>query len=101
MIRDTRRGNRLKPPLIEILSDMSDNAGVKRNRRAHGTTVERKIHFSLSAEHAIDSARMASGKLSTSLYLELLVAQLQAEHGSLPVLSPALEGIEEVTTTAA
>lgn len=101
MIRDTPRGNRLKTPLVVTLERMSDNAGVKRNRRAHGTTVERKIHFSHAAESAIDNARMASGKLSTSLYLELLVAQLQAEHGSLPVLSPTLDGIEEVTTTAA
>jgi hypothetical protein len=80
---------------------MSDNAGIKRNRRPRGTTVERKVHLSITAEHAIDSARMASGKLSTSLYLELLVAQLQAEHGSLPVLSHVLDGVEVKKTEAA
>jgi hypothetical protein len=48
-----------------------------------------------------DEACRQSGNLSLSLYLERLAAALIEEHGSLPVLSPTLDGIEEVTTTAA
>ena len=71
------------------------NAGIKRNRRPTGTkAVERKIFLAAETKAALDAACEASGRLSLSLYLERLISQLEAEHGSLPVLSPALDGTE-------
>ena len=55
----------------------------------------------LSHAALFDQACRDSGNLSLSLYLERLAAALIQEHGSLPVLSPTLDGIEEAHTTAA
>ncbi|MEO7018424.1 MAG: hypothetical protein ABI067_18090 [Leifsonia sp.] len=80
----------------------ANNAGIKRNRRPAGVkVVERKIVLSAETEARLKAAGMASGSLSLSLYLELLVGQLEAERGSLPVLSPALDGMEVSATKAA
>ena len=82
---------------------MTSNAGIKRNRRpgVGSPIVRSEIRLSPEADAKLDAARAASGHLSLSLYVERLVAALEAEHGCLPVLSPTLDGIEEVTTTAA
>jgi hypothetical protein len=78
------------------------NAGIKRVRRARGLpVVERKVRQVPSTAALFDEACRQSGNLSLSLYLERLAAALIQEHGSLPVLSPTLDGIGEVTTTAA
>lgn len=101
---DTRRGLALTPLLRREHSGMRrpNNAGIKRNRLPAGVKpVERNISLSPEAEARLTAARMASGKLSLSLYLELLVGQLEAERGSLPVLSPALDGTEVHTKNAA
>jgi hypothetical protein len=84
-------------------SCMTSNAGIKRNRRPRvGLPIVRtEIRLSPETDAKLDAARAASGQLSLSLYVERLVAALEAEHGSLPVLSPTLDGIEEATTTAA
>ncbi|MEO5536049.1 MAG: hypothetical protein ABIR17_13070 [Pseudolysinimonas sp.] len=79
----------------------TSNAGIKRNRRARGLPVVRaEVRLLPETDAKLDAARQASGQLSLSLYLERLVAAVEAEHGSLPVLSPTLDGLE-VTTTAA
>lgn len=82
---------------------MTSNAGIKRNRRPRvGLPIVRvELRLSPETDAKLDAARVASGHLSMSLYIERLLAGLEAEHGSLPVLSPALDGIEEATTTAA
>lgn len=83
---------------------MSDNAGVRRNRRRGTVTIERKIHFSTAAIAAVEVARKAGDPehpLSTSLYLERLIAQLVEERGALPVLDPTLDSVKEDATTAA
>jgi len=81
---------------------MNSNAGIKRNRRARGLPVVRaEVRLLPETDAKLDAARRASGQLSLSLYLERLVAALEAEHGSLPVLSPTLDDLQEVTTTAA
>lgn len=80
----------------------ASNAGIKRNRRPRGLPIKRaELRLTPETEAKLDEARMASGKLSLSLYLERLVAALEAEHGALPVLSPTLDGVEVETTTAA
>lgn len=105
MIRDTPHGSQVKGPLIATLDRMSDNAGVRRNRRPRGAvTIERKVHLDPLAYHFIDDARSAGDPehpLSTSLYLERLIGQLVAERGTLPVFDPTLDGAEVETTTAA
>ena len=101
---DTRNHLALAPPLNRNDGHMTqaNNAGIKRNRLPAGVKpVERNISLSPDAEARLTEARMASGKLSLSLYLELLIGQLEAERGSLPVLSPALDGMEVSTTHAA
>lgn len=82
---------------------MTSNAGIKRNRRPRvGLPIVRtEIRLSPETDAKLDAARIASGHLSLSLYIERLVAGLEAERGGLPVLSPTLDGIQEVTTTAA
>ncbi|MDJ0336607.1 hypothetical protein QMG83_15365 [Salinibacterium sp. G-O1] len=82
---------------------MTSNAGIKRNRRPRvGLPIVRtEIRLSPETDAKLGAARIASGHLSLSLYIERLVAGLEAEHGSLPVLNPELDGIQEVTTTAA
>lgn len=83
---------------------MRSNAGTKRNRRPRvGLPVVRtEIRLSPEANSSLDAARTASGQLSASLYIERLIALLEAEHGGLPLLSPtALPGLQEVTKTAA
>lgn len=82
------------------------NAGIKRIRRARGLpVVERKVRQIPSTAAAFDEACRASGEagqpLSLSLYLERLATALIAERGSLPVLSPTLDGVEVQTTDAA
>ncbi|TIH33803.1 hypothetical protein [Subtercola vilae] len=79
------------------------NAGIKRNRRPAGAkVVERKIVLSAETAERLRAAGMASGSLSLSLYLELLVGQLEAERGALPVLSPTLDiHSKEAVTKAA
>ena len=63
------------------------NAGIKRNRRPTGTkTVAKKINIAPETQDLLDQARIASGNLSLSLYLELLTRQIEHEFGSLPVL---------------
>lgn len=80
----------------------ANNAGIKRNRRPAGVkVVERKIVLSAEIEARLKAAGMASGSLSLSLYLELLVGRLESERGSLPVLSPILQSAEVHTTKAA
>lgn len=77
------------------------NAGIKRNRRPTGakpTRVEARLSAATLAE--LDAARMASGNLSLSLYLERLTAALKQEHGALPVLSPTLDHMEAHNTAA-
>jgi hypothetical protein len=103
-MNDTPRLFALTPPLRRNYRRMTqaNNAGIKRNRLPAGMKpVERNISLSPEAEARLTAARMASGKLSLSLYLELLVGQLEAERGSLPVLSPALDAMEVTTKTAA
>ncbi len=81
---------------------MTSNAGIKRNRRPRGLPVVRtEIRLSPETDAKLDAARRASGQLSLSLYIERLVAGLEAEHGSLPVLSPTLDGTEEAPKIAA
>lgn len=82
---------------------MTSNAGIKRNRRPRrGLPIVRaEVRLAPETNAKLDAARVASGHLSLSLYVERLVAALEAEHGSLPVLSPTLDGIGEVTTKAA
>jgi hypothetical protein len=78
------------------------NAGIKRIRRARGLpVVERKVRQIPSTAAAFDEACRASGDLSLSLYLERLATALIAERGSLPVLTPTLDGAEVRTTDAA
>lgn len=77
------------------------NAGIKRNRRPTGTVaLERKVYLSAETVAALDQARHDSGDLSLGLYLERLTAELRAERGTLPVLSPTLEA-EEAHVSAA
>lgn len=80
----------------------ANNAGIKRNRRPAGVkVVERKIVLTAETEARLKAAGMASGSLSLSLYLERLVGQLEAERGTLPVLSPTLDGSEVSSRAAA
>ncbi len=77
------------------------NAGIRRNRRPTGAKpVRGELRLAAETMAALDQARMASGSLSLSLYLERLTAELRTEHGTLPVFSPALD-IEESHVTAA
>jgi hypothetical protein len=63
------------------------NAGIKRNRRPTGTkAVEKKIRLDAHSIEAFDQARLASGNLSLSLYLERLAVLLEHDMGGLPVL---------------
>lgn len=94
---NTRARLALRDPLARNTGAMTQasNAGIKRNRRPAGVkVVERKIHLSAETEARLKAAGMASGSLSLSLYLERLVGQLELERGSLPVLSPTLDGVE-------
>ena len=87
----------LTPPLRRdtLRMTQANNAGIKRNRRPAGAkVVERKIVLAAETEARLKAAGMASGSLSLSLYLELLVGQLESQYGTLPVLSPTLEGTE-------
>ena len=78
------------------------NAGIKRNRRPLGDqTVLKKIRLAADTSAALEEACLASGQLSMSLYLERLLAQLEAERGGLPVLSPTLDHTEVSTQSAA
>lgn len=78
------------------------NAGIKRNRgRAGVVVVEKKIKLEAGLVSALDEARMASGNLSLSLYIERLARQLEAELGALPVLQPTLDSTEVRKKTAA
>lgn len=78
------------------------NAGIKRNRRPTGTKAHaRKLFFDPATDAELTAACEASGKVSRSLYLELLLAQIKSEHGQLPVLSPEIDGSEVPKTTAA
>ncbi len=104
MNSDTRAHLPLTTPLTRLTCGMTQasNAGIKRNRRPAGAkVVERKIVLSAETEARLKAAGMASGSLSLSLYLELLVGRLEAERGSLPVLSPTLDGAEVPSTAAA
>ena len=101
---DTRHRFALTPPLSghALAMTQSNNAGIKRNRRPAGIkVVERKIVLVAETEARLKAAGMASGSLSVSLYLELLIAQLESERGSLPVLSPTLDIAEAQNTEAA
>ena len=101
---DTPARLALTPPLTRETAPMTqaNNAGIKRNRRPAGVkVVERKIVLTAETEARLKAAGMASGSLSISLYLERLVGQLEAERGSLPVLSPTLDGAEVRPTAAA
>jgi hypothetical protein len=87
----------LTPPLRRDNFGMTqaNNAGIKRNRRPAGVkVVERKIVLAAETEARLKAAGMASGSLSLSRYLELLVGQLESQYGALPVLSPILDGTE-------
>lgn len=104
MIPDTRRMVALTTHLTLNTCSMAkgSNAGIKRNRRPAGVkVVEKRIFLVAETEQKLKAAGMASGSLSLSLYLERLVSQLEAERGSLPVLSPTLDGTEVTTTKAA
>ena len=97
IVPNTRARLALRDPLARNTGAMTQasNAGIKRNRRPAGVkVVERKIHLSAETEARLKAAGMASGSLSLSLYLERLVGQLELERGSLPVLSPTLDGVE-------
>ena len=101
---DTPASLRLKGPLSRDTGRMTQgrNAGIKRNRRPTGTkAIEKKIRIAADTEAAFDRARVASGNLSLSLYLELLAHQLEHDLGGLPVFSPALDGTEVHPTAAA
>ena len=101
---DTLARLAVRPPLRRDTSYMTQasNAGIKRNRRPAGVkVVERKIVLSAETEARLKAAGMASGSLSLSLYLELLVGQLESERGALPVLSPTLKRSEVQTIAAA
>ena len=92
-ISDTRTGLALTPPLRlhPLGMPQANNAGIRRNRRPAGVkVVERKIVLTAETDARLKAAGMASGSLSLSLYLERLVSQLEAERGTLPVLSPTL-----------
>jgi hypothetical protein len=72
-----------------------NNAGIRRNRQPTGSkAIRRELYLAPETEAALKEARMASGNLSLALYLERLVHQLQNERGTLPVLSPTLDGTE-------
>lgn len=104
MYDDTPPRNPLTTPLRRehVCMTQGSNAGIKRNRRPAGVkVVERKIVLSADTEARLKAAGMASGSLSLSLYLERLVGQLESERGSLPILSPTLDGAEVYTTAAA
>jgi hypothetical protein len=96
-------GLRLTPELIHQTDAMSNsNAGVRRNRQPTGhKSVRKELFLGEATQAALDAARKASGNLSISLYLELLFSSLEAERGSLPVLSPTLDGTEVHTKRAA
>lgn len=80
----------------------SSNAGIKRNRRAHGLPVSRTVvRLVPETDQKLREARLASGNLSLSLYVERLVAALEEERGSLPVFDGTLDGMEARPTTAA
>ena len=101
---DTRARLLLTPPLRRNTGDMTmgSNAGIKRNRYPSGVkVVERKIVLSEETDAKLKAAGMASGSLSLALYLERLVGQLESERGTLPVLSPTLDGAEVRRTAAA
>jgi hypothetical protein len=71
------------------------NAGIKRNRRPTGTkAIEKKIKLDAQLIAALDEARIASGNLSLSLYLERLAKSLTTDLGGLPVLSPTIDAPE-------
>lgn len=99
---DTRVVITLRPSLTRHYSVMTSNAGIKRNRRPRGLTVVRtEMKIAPEVAAAINAARKASGDLSLSLYIERLVSMLEAERGSLPVLSPTLDIAEAQNTEAA
>ena len=101
---NTRESLPITAPLSRDTYAMTigSNAGIKRNRRPFGSkNVERKIFLAPETDAALAEARMASGRLSISLYLERLIAQLEEEKGSLPILSPDVDSSEVRRTTAA
>lgn len=93
----------LMPDLIGKDSLMAgNNAGVKRNRRPRGLPVVRvEAALAPETEAKLHAARLASGQLSLSLYVERLVAALEAEHGALPVFSTPIVVPQEASTRAA
>lgn len=103
-IADTLTSLSLSGRLSQQTSPMAQalNAGIKRNRgRAGVVVVEKKIKLEAGLVSALDEARMASGNLSLSLYIERLARQLEAELGALPVLASTLDSTEVPNKTAA
>lgn len=80
----------------------SSNAGIKRNRRPQGVRAVR-VDVWIDPETAarLHAARHASGQLSISLYMERLVASVEAQHGGLPLFHSEHASTQEVTTKAA
>lgn len=77
------------------------NAGIRRNRRPTGSSPTRiAVRLSAETRAQFDQARLASGSLSLSLYLERLAAEFRSEQGALPVFSPTLD-VEEAHVPAA
>jgi hypothetical protein len=79
-----------------------NNAGIRRNRRKAGeVTIPKRIFLTPETQAAFDEARIASGSLSYSLYLERLVTYLASAQGALPVLSKEVDLVEVQHTDAA
>ncbi|CAD6016086.1 conserved protein of unknown function (plasmid) [Agreia sp. COWG] len=78
------------------------NAGIKRNRLPAGIkAVTRKVNLDPRRETSLEKARIASGDLSLSLYLELVLHQIEVQNGgTLPIFSPELD-LSEAHTKAA
>ena len=83
-----------KPRVVAPLAPMTEsNAGVKRNRLPRGVDDARIQDVALHPDTGQDyhDAARALGKLSISLYLERLHAELIAEYGALPILDDSRE----------
>jgi len=86
------------PPLTGHDAAMTDQVARRRSRK---DTTGIKAHYYLAphVRELLTNAAEASG-LNRSLYLERLLLQIETD-GTLPVLSPTLDGTEVRKTAAA
>lgn len=75
--------------IMANMAETQTRRGRRRNRLPRGTkpVLLDTLRLSPHAYAVIDSAAVASGDLSVSLYLERLAHALEAQHGELPVLN--------------